>query len=239
MLTTISGFCSQLKVVSILDILSFETPPLSYEENRQTTGIGTEIVETIFKKVNAKYFISIYPFDDSYARAKSKENSIIYPLARTSEREFDFNWVGPIADNSIYLFQLHGEKKISIMALNNLGNFKVGVIKNSTAHKFLINKNISKSLVLEEKPETNIKKLYGKQIDLIAGNELELLYIAKKIGLNHNNLSRVFLLIKNNGYYLGLNKFISTSLLNEIKTAFDQLESSGEIRTIQDNFLNK
>jgi polar amino acid transport system substrate-binding protein len=239
LLTTVSGFCSQLKVISILDILSYDHPPLTYEESRQTAGVATEIVEKILKKANTKYFITIYPFDESYNRAKSKENSMIYPLARTSEREFDFKWVGPIADNSIHLFQLQGKKKISIMALNTLNNFKVGVVKDSPAHKFLITKNITKNLNIEDKPETNINKLYDKQIDMLAGSELELLYQAKKLGLNHNNLSRIFQLIKNNGYYLGFNKFTSKDLLTEIKAAFDELESNGEIRIIQDNFLNK
>jgi polar amino acid transport system substrate-binding protein len=238
-LTTASGLCSQLKVVNILNILSYETPPLAYEENRETAGIATEIVEKLLKKADTKYFITIYPWEEAYTRAASKENSMIYPLSRTSENEFNFKWIGPIADNSVCLFKLQDGKDINIMAINTLNNYKIGVAKDSPAHKLLLINNISKNLTIEDNIQSTIKQLYNKQVDMIAGNKLELLYQIKKLGLNHNNLYKNFTLIKKNGYYLGFNKFTSKDLFNKVKKAFDQLESSGEIRIIEDNFFNK
>jgi polar amino acid transport system substrate-binding protein len=239
LLITASGHTSQLQVVNILNVLTYDTPPLSYEENRQIAGLGTKIVEAVLNEAKVKHFITVYPFDESYAKISGKENSMMYPLAKTLEKEMEFNWVGPIADNSIYLFQLQNRKKIEIMSLNNINDFKIGVIENSPTHKFLIKKNITRNLILANNHDSNLQKLYNKQIDLIAGNELKLIHEIKKLKLNSNDLSRIFELIKNSGYYLAFNKFSSKVLIDKIRAAFYRLQNKGEIRAIKNSFFEK
>ncbi|MCK5311505.1 MAG: transporter substrate-binding domain-containing protein, partial [Desulfobacteraceae bacterium] len=236
-LMPVSGFCAKLQVVNILNVLTHDKPPLSYEENRQITGFATKIIESVLNKAKIKHFITVYPWDESYAKVLAKENSMIYPLARTFKRELKFIWIGPFADNSIYLFQLHGTKKINIMSNSNIKDYKVGTVSNSPAHQFLTEQKITKDLILADEHTSNIKKLYNKQLDLIAGNEFELIYKIKKLGLNSNNLTKVSCLIQNKGYYLGFNKLTSKSLINKVQTAFDQLQNQGEIEAIKNKFL--
>ena len=140
----LSGFCAKLQVVNILNVLTHDKPPLSYEENRQITGFATKIIESVLTKAKIKHFITVYPWDESYAKVLTKENSMMYPLARTFKRELKFIWIGPFADNSIDLFQLHGTKKINIMSNTTINDYKVGIINNSSAHQFLADQKITK-----------------------------------------------------------------------------------------------
>ena len=72
---------------------------------------------------------------------------------------------------------------------------------------------------------------------MIAGNEFELIYKIKKLGLNSNNLTKVSCLIQNKGYYLGFNKLTPKTLLNKDQTSFDKLQKEGEIEVIKNKFL--
>ncbi|MCK5543142.1 MAG: hypothetical protein KAI40_10660 [Desulfobacterales bacterium] len=42
LLVTTPGYTAQLQIVNILNVLTYDTPPLSYEENRQIADLVTK-----------------------------------------------------------------------------------------------------------------------------------------------------------------------------------------------------
>lgn len=79
-----------------LTIYTEEYPPINFSKDGKATGLSTEIVEEIERRLGKSYPISVVPWARGYKAAETEPNTVLFAAMRSEEREKLFKWVGPI-----------------------------------------------------------------------------------------------------------------------------------------------
>lgn len=221
-----------------IQVVTEDWAPYNYEKDGKVVGFGTEVVEATLKEAGVDYSLKLYPWARAYNMVQEEANILIYTISRTKERESMFEWVGPFAPRTMYLFKLKKNKDLVVKNLDDAKKYITGVVRDDAMHQFLKTNGFSeKSFELVTKDEQNILKLFADRINFITGNELALAYQMKDLKLNYNDLEKSLLLVDEGGYYMAISKKTPKESVEKIKKAFDKLKMNGKIDEIAKKYL--
>jgi polar amino acid transport system substrate-binding protein len=88
------GACS--KANENMVILTENYPPLSYIEDGEVTGFGSDVVNAMQAELGTAYPIQMKSWDEAYTTALPEANVLLFTMDRTPERENDFHFIGPL-----------------------------------------------------------------------------------------------------------------------------------------------
>ena len=150
-----------------------ESTPLSYLQEGRVVGRATEVVETTLKRAAiTDYRIDLYPWARAQDIALREPYVLIYPIARTPEREERFRWVGEIKRIQYYLFALTDGPEQRIAQLDDARGRTIGVVRDDVRHQYLQRRGFTR-LAVSSQPMENLRKLLYRQVDLIVLTESE------------------------------------------------------------------
>jgi polar amino acid transport system substrate-binding protein len=212
-----------------INLMAEILPPFQYyDENNILTGISIEIVEKIKSKINSKDSVKIVPWSRGLKITKKKENSALFSMLRTPDREKLFKWVGPLVEFSVVFFK----KTDSPIVLNSVEDAKkvkkIGVTKNVGNHEMLLAKGFKNLDVLQSgADEKNIKKLVKGRIDLWPSTYFGGLYNAKKLGYGGMIEPIADFPVFEGHLYLVFNLDTDDKIISRWQVALDDLKLNG------------
>lgn len=225
------GNCQGIKIVTE------EYPPYNYTDNGKITGLSTDVVKAVLKDVGMDVEITVYPWKRAYDMALNEPNVLIYSIGRNAQRENLFKWVGVIAPYKVYFFALKERADISIKSLDDAKKYKIGTTIDDAREQYLLSKGFEKGAQIEEvgTNDLNVRKLFGKRIDLVPMPELLGYDLTKRSGFDPSQLIKVFELseISSEGLYFAFSKDTSDEVLNKFRQALDKIKSDGTYDKIQ------
>ncbi len=234
----IVSLSSSLIYAQELSVVTEDLPPYNYEQQGEIVGFGTEVVKATLEKAGIKFKIRIFPWARAYRMALNEKNTLIYTMVRNKERERLFRWVGPFAPRqSANIYKLKERTDIIVNSLNEAKKYELGLVRDDATHLFFKNHGFKRiNLVVSE--EQNIKMLFRKRMELIAGNELVTAYKMKQIGFRFNQVEKVFTFSNGGGYYMGISRSTSDDITLRIREAFDQIKRNGTLEIIKSKYLS-
>lgn len=145
-----------------IPVVTGELPPYSVTQSGQLTGVATDIVREIMRRVDYSHAIEIQPW--KRAIVSSEFYQLTYPLARTDVREKHYQWIGPLIEDK-FVFAMLTSKVNGEYSLDRLRSLRVGVTRGASTETRLkqLKFNHIESVVGEI---TNAKKLMAKRIDV-------------------------------------------------------------------------
>lgn len=227
---------------SKLNILTEHLSPYQIVTENSIKGLSTEIVEATLKESQYEYEITAYPWALSYGRAKHAENTCIYSLARTPERESLFKWIGHIASIPVYLYSIK-DSQIVIANIEEAKKYNIAVIRDDVTHEFLLKKGFveKKNLYVVNNYDGLLKllDLSNRDIDLVMLNDVLLKNRVRHIAdtTKYRNVFQLKELAVNLHFACSINteKKIVDSLLNSMNI----LEKDGEFMRIRNKWKAK
>lgn len=88
-----------------LSVLANKFPPfIDEDENGNPTGSMIPMVRAFLDSKNVDYSLRIVPWERAYQEVTTRENTLIFALNRTPEREDSFHWILPLTTQKYYLF---------------------------------------------------------------------------------------------------------------------------------------
>ncbi len=217
-------------------------PPYNYKENNEIKGISTEIVQAALSKAGIKAKIHVYTWARSYKMASEQENVLIYTILRNEKREKLFKWIGPIVPLAkMCLFRPSERTDIVVNSLEDAKKYRIGVAYNTSTHQLLLDKGFEKgkNLFPVPKQEQNIAKLLKGRLDLITDREITLAMGMKSLGKPFSKVEKVFILSEwDQGFYMAFSTKTSDKIVEQVKTAFDQVKAQGIPETVMEKYLN-
>ena len=237
-------YCSSISLAasdSINDyfLMTEDYPPFNYSDGGNVKGLSADIFSLVLKNLNStktsKDF-EVLPWARSYANIQSQDNTILFAMTRTSEREGMFKWVGPIAPTKISIMALKS-KGIKISDFKDLGKYRIGTVRDDIGELLLLSNNISKDYISSVvRLESNISKLDAGRIDIISYEENVLKWNLKQQGKNLSDYETVFVLKESELFY-AFNKNTPDSLIKQVQESFDKVKNSPEYQQILDKYL--
>ncbi len=232
-----AGLSTNLNSAELL-IYTTHEPPLNFTKRKNTSyakgndvvGITADIVREIMRRTGTKAVIELIPWSRGYRKALEKKDVVIFSMARTEGREDLFQWIGPIAMKKGILFA----KKGSGIRINTLDDAKrvrkIGTMPSDTKELFLEERgftNLEGNTIWEQ----SLRKLMMGRIDLWTQTDLDSPVIAKRAGVDINEIVAAYTFLKM-VLYIGVSKKTSAVLVNRWQNALDQMKHDGTFDTI-------
>ncbi len=105
------GFSQAIAKEAALTIITEDWPPYNYKANGKIKGFSTEIVQAIMKVLNLNYEIQLLPGARGEKMLEEGVRVMNFSIFRTLEREKQYKWIGPIAEDAIYFYKRKGKTK--------------------------------------------------------------------------------------------------------------------------------
>jgi len=150
-----------------------ENTPNSYLQDGRVAGPGTELVELTLKRAGiTDYRIDLYPWARAQDIALRESHVLIFPLARTPEREGQYRWVGEMQRIRYYLYALPDRSDLKLGQLDDARGLSIGVVRDDVRQLVLQRRGFTR-LAVSAQPMENLRKLLYRQVDLIPLTERE------------------------------------------------------------------
>lgn len=209
----------------LLQIVTEEWKPYSYEVNGEVKGIATDIVRQVLDRAEIKYSLKVYPWARSYKMAQENSNVLIFAMVRTAERESNFQWIGQVAPaDSVFLYRMANRGDIEIRSLEDASKFRVGVTRESDMHQFL-ESNAFNRLTVVSKLELSIKQLLANRIDFLCDSREGVAETLNEMKFDSSHKIEESLFLYELVPYLAANKNLSEEIALRLKVAYEELLS--------------
>jgi len=163
-------------------ITEINHPYLYYKEGtKELTGIAYDMVMELMKRADIKYELKVLPWLRALRVLDNTDNSCLFIMNRTAERELKYQWVGPLVIGGIGIYK-KPLSSIEITSLKDLKNYVVVGKEDSVSIKYL--KDIFDAEVIKaSSDEQAIKLLYHGRAQLWAAGIIDGPLAAKYLGL--------------------------------------------------------
>lgn len=221
-----------------LTVVTEEYPPYNFQDinTKKISGMATEVVEEILKRTQISYKLGIYPWARAYQMAQDAPNVLIYSIGRNAQREALFKWVDVIAPYDVYLYRLKSRPEVKVQSMEEIRNYKIGAVRDDVRAQYLVKAQVPMDLVVED--SANAKKLASRRIDMFPIDELALVALYKREGLDPASVVKAFKLeALSTGLYMAFSKQTSDDVVLKCRAALAEMKRDGTFEKIRAKYL--
>ena len=226
-----------------LTIVTEDWAPFQFEQGERVTGMATEVVEAVLREAQLQGNIAIYPWARAYNLALRDKNTAIYSLARTSEREHHFLWIGEVAPYKIHLWKLRKREDIVINTLEDAKKYKMGGVYKDVKTEYLIANHgfrTGKHIYIVHQDMLNLKMLLGGRIDYFPHSEVTMKAKLDQLGVSLSEVEKVYTFTEgplSRDLYLALNIESDKALASKLTLALKSVRENGTYARIRQKYL--
>lgn len=221
-----------------LIILSEINAPFSME-NSDEPGIAVEILDYMLQFGNSDQSVNdilYYPWARSYKMAREQDGILLFPMAKTEEREPLFRWVGPIYKMRIGLIA-GKDRNFLIETVEDLADLKIGIVRDGAPEQLLVEAGTRKSSLIKlQSIEQMLQMLSIGRVDAIAYNIPSTFYCLKSMGENPADYEEIYLLREVELYY-AFSADTDTALIEDFQSHLDLIKEMGLYNRIIDGYI--
>ncbi|WP_426150030.1 substrate-binding periplasmic protein [Pseudomonas sp. DC3000-4b1] len=215
-------------------VVTEEWAPYNYLEHERLTGMATDIVRAIMARTGDEFEITLLPSMRSTLTLSKGPRTIMYSLFRTAERESLYKWVGPIAQVSIFPYQLAG----STPQVNSMSEL-LRAPRITTRHAGLIQRrmmaqgfeNLDPSA--GENVQLYLMLLTGRTGIIVGDSTAGVDHYSRSLGIPPGTLRQIPVELYHSSLYIAFSKDSDDAVVARWAAALEQLRESGELRRIQ------
>jgi len=215
--------CATPVPVAKLRVMTEEYPPFNYTDaSGNLVGSSTEVVKAIINKLGENITIEVLPWAQSYEILLLEPDTALYSVARTSERDNLFMWVGPIGSYENWLYAKKGST-IRVSSLDEAKTVKgIAVVKDEAGQQKLAQQGFI-NFVYTDSTANGLKKLAAGEVDLWLGTGSDVELVAKNAGVDPAAIEAVAFVHKVD-LYIGFNKNTPYATILAWQNALDSLK---------------
>ncbi|KJH69181.1 substrate-binding periplasmic protein [Chromobacterium violaceum] len=159
------------------------------------------------------------PWARAYQQARTQPYAMVFPIARTRERQKYLDFTFKILDADIYFYRLAARADIQPRTLEEARKYSVCVVLDDYRHEFLLEQGFAR---LEVSPDStlNVRKLAAGRCDLLPSTESGIAGKLKALGLERGLVARGIRLDKlDSGLYAAFNKDTPPEVIARFRAA--------------------
>ena len=220
-----------------LTVVTEEYPPYNYQgESKQIVGLSTEVVKVVLRRSNLTYRINLYPWARAYHMAQDQPNVLIYSIGRNSQREALFQWVDIIAPYNVFMYRLKSRPELQVRNVEQLGRYRIGAVRDDVRAQYLEKNGIAAELVVDD--SANAKKLASRRIDLFPIDEIAMVALYRREGLDPNSVEKALALPDlSSGLYMAFSLQTAPNIVERCRVALREMRRDGTLDRIKAAYL--
>ncbi|MDM8348304.1 ABC transporter substrate-binding protein [Pseudomonas sp. sp1636] len=199
----------------------------NFAKGEGVSGISSDTLRAVCERAQVEcQQILRFPWARVYQQTLNDPGYGLFSVARTTERESLFKWVGPIASNDWVLIA-KADNPIVLNDLQGAAPYRIGGYQGDAISQYLIDRGLTVHTSLRDKQ--NLKKLVNGQVDLWVTSDPAGLYMARKEGVTALKVVQRF---RTAELYLALNKNTPDALVEKLQGALEGLRAEGRLGAI-------
>ncbi|MDR5905229.1 substrate-binding periplasmic protein [Franzmannia qiaohouensis] len=216
-----------------LTFITEEYPPYNYRQDGRLEGVAIEVLEALFEVTvtpldrNAVHY---YPWARGYDLALSEPGTVLFSTTRTEQREALFQWVGPIARDSVTLLARR-DSGIRLDTLDDLAthDYRIAVIREDIGAQRLTENGVSDDLLRPAISNLSaLKMLEHGRVDLWAYSQNVAFWLMEQHGIDTRQFEPVYTLSESDLYF-AINRDTDPALVKTMQAALETLEQVGRL----------
>lgn len=210
-----------------------EYPPFNFTNpDGVIDGISTRLLEAALDDAGLTAHFRVLPWARAYTEARLRRDHCVYSTVRSTEREDDFQWVGPLVMTDWAAFALTGNA-LEVASLEELDDLRVGSFREDAVGRFVEQQGFR--VLLTATDQENLLRLQAGLIDVWVTGELTARHIAADAGVEIERLftfNRVYM-------YLACHPSVSDERLARLQSSLDTLRANGRDVQIRQRMLDQ
>jgi len=214
-----------------IKILTEDSGPANYLDGEgKLIGFSTEVVREILRRLGEADKIEVYPWARAYKLLEEQADVALFSTTRTTEREEQFKWVGPLMMIEWALYK----RQDSDLTLDSLEEAKrvkgIVVVKNDAKEKFLIESGFS-NFFSANSALSSIRMLQNRRVDFWLTSNRGILATSEQAGLEPDLFTKA-LSIKKVYLYIAFSKKTSNEVVEKWQAVLDEMKRDGTYEII-------
>ena len=191
------------------------------------TGFAVELMGEMMRAAGERFdpdAVMVMNWARAIHHVETAPDTCLLVLARLPERLSRYKWVGPLDELPIWVIA-HKNAGVAVNRLEDLLNYRVGMVRDTAPHQALIRKlpEIGPNLVLLSGIPALLRMLREDRVDvIIQAAEAARARMARE-GMEADEYSALFKLGEM-PIYFGFNKSVDDALLDRLQKALDRLK---------------
>ncbi len=215
-------------------VVTEEWAPYNYMENNRVTGMTTEVVRAIMALTGDDFPLQLLPSMRATHALQHRPKTIMYSMFRTPEREPLYKWVGPIAEEAIYPYQLSNAKptfdnREQLLKAPQITTRQAGLIPDRLQTQGFSN--------LDKSATSNLqlyRMLLAGRTGLIVGDPPSgVAYYSRVLDIAPGTLRQIPVELYRSSLYIAFSRDADDKVVAAWADALDRLRHSGELERIQ------
>lgn len=209
-----------------------ETTPYAYVADGKVGGVATSVVEHTLNRAGLKdYTVRLYPWARAYDMALKEPNVLIFLLARTPERERQFQWAGQIMKIQYYMYRLK-IRSFEVTDLESAKAYTIGVQRDDVRQQYLQSKGFEK-LVVSGQLVDSFRQLLRGQVDMVPMTEDTARVLCQETQFNCSELVRALTIDDLSvPLYMAYSLQTAPDVVQRTRQAFRQLNAEGKVQRL-------
>lgn len=214
-------------------------PPYNYMHDGQVTGIITDILKEACAQEKMSCPIQLVPWARAYKTVQENANSLIYGIAKTTSRESQLLWIGPILPRTTWIF-VRPELAQKLKALKDLDQLKIGMIRGEASVDELLQAGVRKDAITLFNSNNDLLRTFkAGKIDVLVNTEIGMEVNQKNFQIGDDQVKRAMKFFDGGSIYFGLNLQTDAVLVERLQNAVDRMRREGRVQTIVQQYTKK
>jgi len=156
-----------------LTFMTHVIKPLSWQDQQQEFhGLAYDLSASTMARMGCdRARVGLYPFARALRLVEEQDDMVLFPVARTPDRESAVKWVGPLILNGVYFYQ-RSDNAVVIHTLDQLKQLHSIGVGNGNASMTLLSQQGFKNLYPVNDEIQALRMLALKRVDAIAVGEV-------------------------------------------------------------------
>ncbi len=230
----VSAFLSSHLHAGKIELVYVSFPPYEDSVDGQPAGILVQIVELAFKRADIEYNLTFLPFKRGYDLVKEGRFDGIFNFYKIDKRLPYFDYSIPIIKNPLVFF-VRRDAAMPYESIDDLAGKKIGVMIGYTYGKEF---DEADHFIKDSASEHvhNFRKVLFGRLDAYPCDKMVGIYIARKEGFMDEFKILAHPLKVMDGH-IGFTKGKHTRIIEKINFQIRNMNRTGEIEQIIDNFI--
>ncbi len=217
---------------AVYNVMTEDFHPFGYfQENGELTGIAVDITRLLLTEVGHPDNIRVLPWARALRKLETKPDHVLFAMARTSERENRFHWVGPIFSDTIYFFQ-HADNPIYFANLEQAKNAEYVAVTRSFPEQKLLSEINFTNLLLTNSPLQNVKLLMSKRVPLMVAGAAIVPDLVKHSGYKPEDIKRTGIKLFGTDLYIAFSANVPQEEVQRWQVALDKLKATHAYKAV-------
>lgn len=218
-----------------LQLLATEYPPVVFSEEGRASGLASDVVNEIQRRLGTRVAIQVLPWTRAYRMAVKGPNVVLFPTMRTKARVSQFKWVGPLMTAQTGFYSLSGTGPAIASLAEARTVSRVLVPRGFFSQQILQNAGFD-NLKEVSTPETMVRMLIRGRAPLMVSDNITLGTLLGKVGGARSDVKLQFTFLKTQAY-IAFSRDVPDALIQEWQHSLDEMKRDGTFARLYQKWL--